>query len=170
MTNQIVTLQDNAGNNLYPQVKWDGVTDFPGFPKLPTDYLKKNDIKRTDLSGSDLTGMNGVTWVNAITKGVLLEFPGDFAIFYFGTNFNHVNCKSFQRADLARLPVSFFSKYNKFMGNAKLMYTNHGKWVNMYIQATSDNLERVGLLSCSARHEDLVDDKFDFEQTMYMSK
>lgn len=59
MASQIVTLQDNAGNNLYPQVKWAGVTDFPGFPKLPTDYLKQSDVVVHDWSDTGLALLNG---------------------------------------------------------------------------------------------------------------
>lgn len=45
MANQIVTLNDNSGNNLYPSTLYNAVTDANGVT-LPSDF--------TDLGGSDL--------------------------------------------------------------------------------------------------------------------
>lgn len=158
MASQIVTLQDNAGNNLYPQVKWGGVADFP------TDYLKRSDIKKTLISSSDLTLLNGATIWETYTWGMLLEFPEDFAILYLGTHFLNVTCDAWGKIEIAQLPTSFFSKYSNFQAKDKPEFSKGMNWLNCGIDTTSARLY------VSPRANALSKDSFEWEQTMYMSK
>lgn len=53
MAGIIATLQDDKGTNLYPQIKFDGILDFP------TTYVKTSAFANTGWTTAGLTLING---------------------------------------------------------------------------------------------------------------
>lgn len=158
MTNQIVTLQDNAGNNLYPQVKWGGVSDFP------TDYLKRSDIKVTVIPSSAITPANGTSIMAAATKGIKIEFPSGDAIIFVSSNFSNVTTTAaWTEIKVGQLPASYLNGYKDYQGWPAYEFTKGQKWA-------TNMLKSDGGMYIGAKDSKLDKDQVNFGLTLYLVK
>lgn len=164
MASEIVTLQDDAGNNLYPQIKWSGITDFPGFPKLPTDYLKQSDLKVTVIPSSAITPANGARIMAAATKGMKIEFPSGDAILYVSSNFSNVTTTAaWTQVKVGQLPTSYLNGYKDYQGWPAYQLTKGVKWA-------TNKLKPDGGMYIDARDSKLDKDQVNFGLTLYLAK
>lgn len=108
MAAYIGRIQDANGADVYPQVKKEGIVDFP------SNFLTSNDVKVTKFTNSVL--LNGAT--APAVDGVIIELP-NFAILTLGSGITKINCGFWKKIDLLKVPVSLVSKYSHCIVSVK---------------------------------------------------